>query len=264
MATKHRERRRRIGGSAPANREGIPEEARRQQRRQTGGSTPTGVESHGFHVQRSSLEMQLSAAEIEKKWMTIERITLILHHRGSMLREKGVLKYVGGEMCVWEARKNQGEIEIFFIHPIEQTPTLSKPPAPHVASPLHTPLGSPIPEMSDDSDDYESDEDKEKCDEEYKKLVKGKGIAVGSNKRMKSPASRKRKGKACASGSGNVGTLIRAEPQVRPREENEVVDRRLKSLNTWMKMSFLNVKRVYKVVMLAIGILILRECQMNP
>ncbi|KAJ1441929.1 circumsporozoite protein-like [Sesbania bispinosa] len=30
------------------------------------------------------------------------RITLILHHRGSFVREMGELKYVGGEFCVWE------------------------------------------------------------------------------------------------------------------------------------------------------------------
>ncbi|KAJ1388191.1 hypothetical protein SESBI_39295 [Sesbania bispinosa] len=29
-------------------------------------------------------------------------ITLILHHRGSFVREKGELNYVGGEFCVWE------------------------------------------------------------------------------------------------------------------------------------------------------------------
>ncbi|KAJ1400048.1 Cellulose synthase [Sesbania bispinosa] len=221
--------------------------------------------------------------------MTIEIITPILHHRGSLLREEGVLKYVGGEMCVWEgididivnrftveglckehyyprfdkiywlkpgrklevglralekdahvvnmcnaARKNKGEINIYFIHPIEQTPTLTKPSTPHVASPLHTPLGSPMTEMSDGSDDYESAEDSayrpSPCvsDEDdsvvKKKSDKGKGIAVDSSNRMKSPAGRKRKGRECASGSGNAGTSNRAEPEVGPWEEDEVVE----------------------------------------
>ncbi|KAJ1380907.1 hypothetical protein SESBI_45648 [Sesbania bispinosa] len=229
--------------------------------------------------------------------MTIERITLILHHRGFLLREEGVLKYVGGEMCLWEgldidtinkftvetlckehycrrfekmywlkagrdlevglrelekeahvvkmcnaARKNQGEIEIFFIHPIEQTPTLNKTSTPDVASPLHTPLSSPIPDMIDDSDDYDSAEDSAyrpcpRVSEEDDSVVKkkrimknmttpvkrikgattndkGKGISVSSSKRMKSPTGRKRKGMACVSGSGNAGTSIRGEPQV--------------------------------------------------
>ncbi|KAJ1408303.1 proteoglycan 4-like [Sesbania bispinosa] len=204
--------------------------------------------------------------------MIIERIRLILHHRGSLLREEGVLKYVGGEMCVWEgididtvniitvealckehyyprfdkiywlkpgrklevgfrvlekdahvvnmcnaARKNEGEIEIFFTHPIEQTPTLSKSSTPHVASPLHT------SEMSDGSDDYESAEDSayrpSPClsDEDdsvvKKKSDKGKGIAVDSSKKMKSPAGRKRKGRDCATGSGNAGTANREHEQ---------------------------------------------------
>ncbi|KAJ1403244.1 circumsporozoite protein-like [Sesbania bispinosa] len=34
--------------------------------------------------------------------MEPNRITLILHHRGSFVREMGELKYVGGEFCVWE------------------------------------------------------------------------------------------------------------------------------------------------------------------
>ncbi|KAJ1407646.1 hypothetical protein SESBI_24120 [Sesbania bispinosa] len=221
--------------------------------------------------------------------MIIERITLILHHRGSLLREEGVLKYVGGEMCVWEginidtvnrftveglckehfyprfdeiywlkpgrnlevglralekdahvvnmcnaARKNEGEIEIFFIHPNEQTPILTKPPTPLVASPLHTPLGSPMSEMSDGSDDYESAEDgayrPSPCvsDEDdsmvKKKSDKGKGIAVDSSNRMKSPAGRKRKGRECAFGSGNAGTANRVDPEVGPWEEDEVVE----------------------------------------
>ncbi|KAJ1395506.1 proteoglycan 4-like [Sesbania bispinosa] len=204
--------------------------------------------------------------------MIIERIRLILHHRGSLLREEGVLKYVGGEMCVWEgididivniitvealckehyyprfdkiywlkpgrklevglrvlekdahvvnmcnaARKNEGEIEIFFTHPIEQTPTLSKSSTPHVASPLHT------SEMSDGSDDYESVEDSayrpSPClsDEDdsvvKKKSDKGKGIAVDSSKKMKSPVGRKRKGRDCATGSGNAGTANREHEQ---------------------------------------------------
>ncbi|KAJ1381581.1 hypothetical protein SESBI_45003 [Sesbania bispinosa] len=132
------------------------------------------------------------------------------------------------------ARKNQGEIDIFFIHPIEQTPTLTKPSTPHVASPLHTPLGSSILDMCDDSDDYESAEDSaykpSPCvsDEDdsvvKKKSDKGKGIEGGSNIRMKSPAGRKRKGRACASGSGNAGTSNIAEPEVGPMEEDEVVE----------------------------------------
>ncbi|KAJ1410705.1 hypothetical protein SESBI_21727 [Sesbania bispinosa] len=34
--------------------------------------------------------------------MEPRRITLILHHRGSLVREMGKLSYVGGEFCVWE------------------------------------------------------------------------------------------------------------------------------------------------------------------
>ncbi|KAJ1387333.1 proteoglycan 4-like [Sesbania bispinosa] len=145
--------------------------------------------------------------------MDTERITLILHHRGFLGRQEGVLRYIGGEFCVWEgldidtinkftvetlckehyyrrfekiywlkpgrdlevglrelekdahvvnmcnaARKNAGEIEIFFIHPIEQTPLVCRPSLPPVESPLQTPVNSPI-HMSDDSDDYGSAED---------------------------------------------------------------------------------------------------------
>ncbi|KAJ1381116.1 hypothetical protein SESBI_45438 [Sesbania bispinosa] len=137
------------------------------------------------------------------------------------------------DMCN-AARKNEGEIEIFFIHPIEQTPTLTKPPTPLMASPLQTPLGSPMSEIHDGSDDYESAEDgayrPSPCvsDEDdsvvKKKSDKGKGIAVDSSNRMKSPAGRKRKGRECASGSGNAGTANRADPEVGPWEEDEVVE----------------------------------------
>ncbi|KAJ1417614.1 hypothetical protein SESBI_16460 [Sesbania bispinosa] len=34
--------------------------------------------------------------------MERRRITLILHHRGSFVREMGEVKYVGGEFCIWE------------------------------------------------------------------------------------------------------------------------------------------------------------------
>ncbi|KAJ1389069.1 hypothetical protein SESBI_38582 [Sesbania bispinosa] len=34
--------------------------------------------------------------------METRRITLILHHRGSFVREMGEVKYVGGEFCIWE------------------------------------------------------------------------------------------------------------------------------------------------------------------
>ncbi|KAJ1425616.1 hypothetical protein SESBI_10969 [Sesbania bispinosa] len=124
--------------------------------------------------------------------MATERITLILHHKGFLGRQEGVLRYIGGEFCVWEGfekiywlkpgrdlevglrelendahvvnmcnatRKNAGEIEIFFIHPIEQTPPVCRPSCPPVESPLQTPVNSPIHMMSDDSDDYESVED---------------------------------------------------------------------------------------------------------
>ncbi|KAJ1399391.1 hypothetical protein SESBI_30325 [Sesbania bispinosa] len=140
--------------------------------------------------------------------MATKRITLILHHKGFLGRQEGVLRYIGGEMCVWEGldidtinkfivetlckehyyrrferiywlkpgrhlevglrelekdahvvnmcnavRKNEGEIEIFFIHPIEQTPPVCRPSCPPVGSPLHTPMSSPIQMMSDDSDE---------------------------------------------------------------------------------------------------------------
>ncbi|KAJ1378134.1 proteoglycan 4-like [Sesbania bispinosa] len=146
--------------------------------------------------------------------MATERITLILHHKGFLGRQEGVLRYIGGEFCAWEgldidtinkftvetlckehyyrrfekiywlkpgrdlevglrelekdahvvnmcntARKNAGEIEIFFIHPIEQTPPVCRPSCPPVESPLQTPGNSPIHMMSDASDDYESVED---------------------------------------------------------------------------------------------------------
>ncbi|KAJ1414566.1 hypothetical protein SESBI_18816 [Sesbania bispinosa] len=145
--------------------------------------------------------------------MATKRITLILHHKGFLGRQEGVLQYIGGEFCVWEgldidtinkftvetlckehyyrrfekiywlkpgrdlevglrelekdahvvnmcnaARKNAGEIEIFFIYPIEQTPPVCRPSCPPIESPLQTPVNSPI-HMSDDSDDYESAED---------------------------------------------------------------------------------------------------------
>ncbi|KAJ1396567.1 hypothetical protein SESBI_32491 [Sesbania bispinosa] len=180
--------------------------------------------------------------------MIIERIRLILHHRGSLLREEGVLKYVGGEMCVWEGididTVNIITVEalckehyyprfdkIYWLKPgrklevrlrvLEKdahvSPTLSKSSTPHVASPLHT------SEMSDGSDDYESAEDSayrpSPClsDEDdsvvKKKSDKGKGIAVDSSKKMKSPAGRKRKGRDCATGSGNAGTANREHEQ---------------------------------------------------
>ncbi|KAJ1399525.1 proteoglycan 4-like [Sesbania bispinosa] len=146
--------------------------------------------------------------------MAIERITLILHHRGFLGREEGVLRYIGGEICVWEgldtdtinkfivvelckehyyrsfekiywlkpgrvlevglrvlekdvhvvnmcnaARRNGGEIEIYFIHPIEQTPSVCTPSCQPFESPLQTPVNSNIHMMSDDSDNYESGED---------------------------------------------------------------------------------------------------------
>ncbi|KAJ1422677.1 hypothetical protein SESBI_12867 [Sesbania bispinosa] len=122
--------------------------------------------------------------------MTIERITLILHHRGSLLREKGVLKYAGGEMCVWEG------IDIDAINRFTVEGLCKE----HY---------------------YPSDEDDIVV---KKKSVKGKGIAVGSSKRMKSLAGRKRKGRACAFGSGNAGTSNRAELEVGLREEDEVVE----------------------------------------
>ncbi|KAJ1388173.1 hypothetical protein SESBI_39359 [Sesbania bispinosa] len=82
--------------------------------------------------------------------MEPNRITLILHHRGSFVREKGELNYVGGEFCVWfekiywlkpgrdldlglrelvkdahvvemcnAGRENNGEVEIYFLHLVD-------------------------------------------------------------------------------------------------------------------------------------------------
>ncbi|KAJ1385987.1 hypothetical protein SESBI_41188 [Sesbania bispinosa] len=150
--------------------------------------------------------------------METRRITLILHHRGSFVREMGEVKYVGGEFCIWEGldvdtvnlftvetlckdhyyrrfekilwlkpgrdlgvglrelvkdkhvmemcnagMENNGEVEIFFIHPVdlpfivvdENEDSVEQPQKPTDVTDqttMHAPAHSPF-------DDYESAED---------------------------------------------------------------------------------------------------------